>query len=573
MYPGTWSVGVTPLFDKGNGNNFGYSPTGPDLVFAFPAVTSFDWTEFWADVNVPADPSYKVMEVRLHIYSRFTGTVYFDDLTVEKLDVSDLNAVGNMEGSLPSYWTMGSQPSSSSLSWATDQSRSFGRSLKITKSATSDSAAWISENMCDIWSPQHLKNVDMFIGAYVRTNNVNTNPGTDDAKWYVSYSFYDSAGVLIGTTMLPIDQSITSSSGWVADTNGVGETVLPKDSWKTIIKFVGGRNATGTVWADDFMLYGRAGAWAGQDWNAGVGVPTGWFYWLPPNGGNDGLLANGFENTQLTTEAAHSGSTSLKFDLPFDRAPHDGFVGTKRMLLNGTGIGTIASLGTSNDNGTNSVSTVHPGDILRATVWVKANNLVPDSAAMYPSTWSIGLTPLFDKGNANNLGYNPTGPDLQFVLPAVTSFDWMPISADFTVPADPSYKALEIRLHIYARFTGTVYFDDLTVQVIGGTTSVKDGDKNDIPKTYELANNYPNPFNPTTMIRFGVPGATDVSIIIYNLLGQKVRTLANGPFTAGFHEITWDGHNDLGTVVQSGVYFYRMQTGATALVKKMLFVK
>jgi hypothetical protein len=347
---------------------------------------------------------------------------------------------------------MGNQPSGSTLAWSTDQSRSFGRSLKITKSATSDSAAWISENMCDIWSPQHLKNVDILIGAYVRTSGVNINPANADATWYVSYSFYDTLGVLIGTTMLPIDQSVASSSGWVADTNLVGETILPKDSWKTIIKFVGGKNATGTVWADDFMLYGRAGAWAGQDWNAGVGVPTGWFYWLPPNGGNDGLLANGFENTKLTTEAAHSGTTSLKFDLPFARAPHDGFVGTKRMLLNGTGIGSIASLGGSNSFGASTVSTVHPGDILRATVWVKADNLVPDSAAMYPSTWAIGLTPLFDKGNANNLGYNPTGPDLQFALPAPQRLTGCQ-SRQTAIQADPRLQGTN-RLHIYSRFTG-----------------------------------------------------------------------------------------------------------------------
>jgi flagellar hook assembly protein FlgD len=89
--------------------------------------------------------------------------------------------------------------------------------------------------------------------------------------------------------------------------------------------------------------------------------------------------------------------------------------------------------------------------------------------------------------------------------------------------------------------------------------------------TYQLANNYR--IRSTITVMVGVPNATDISIVVYNVLGQKVRTLANGPVTAGFHEITWDGHNDQGTLVQSGVYFYRMQTGATALVKKMLFVK
>ena len=98
--------------------------------------------------------------------------------------------IGGFEGSLPSYWNIGNQPSGATLSWATDQSRSMGHSLKIVKpSATADSAAWISDNMCDIWSPQHSKNVDIFLGAYVRTQGVNTAPATEDAKWYISYTF------------------------------------------------------------------------------------------------------------------------------------------------------------------------------------------------------------------------------------------------------------------------------------------------------------------------------------------------------------------------------------------------
>ena len=201
---------------------------------------------------------------------------------------ADIYTIGGFEGSLPSYWTMGNQPANSTLTWATDQSRSLGHSLKITKTATSDTAAWVSTNMCDIWSPTISANVDILLGAYVKTSGVNTNPTTDDQKWYVAYTFYDSAQTLIGTVKLPVDQTAATSSSWIADTSALG-TVLPRNAWTLIVSFVGGKNATGTVWADDFILVGRGGAWAGQDWNTGVGVPTGWYYWLPPNGGNDGL--------------------------------------------------------------------------------------------------------------------------------------------------------------------------------------------------------------------------------------------------------------------------------------------
>ena len=204
-------------------------------------------------------------------------------------------------------------------------------------------------------------------------------------------AFYDSAGALIGETKLPIDQSTASSSGWIADTNAVGETILPKDSWNTVIKFVAGKNATGTVWADDFILIGRGTEWAGQDWNTSVGVPTGWNYWLPPNGGNDGELSNGFENTVVTSEAAYTGTHSLKFVLPFDREPHDAWVGTRRAPLNSIG-----------DN-------IKAGDVLRISVWIKASDLVPDSAAAYPGTWSVGITPIFHSGYMNNSAYDEIG--------------------------------------------------------------------------------------------------------------------------------------------------------------------
>jgi protein involved in polysaccharide export with SLBB domain len=576
-YPTTWSVGITPGFFSSNGNNDGYNPIyQPDLMFTFPNATSFDWTQYHVDVTVPSDPTVKALEVRLHVYARFTGTVYFDDLTVEKLDAPDLNAIGGFESPLPSYWTIGNQPSGSTVSWATDQYRSLGHSLKITKSATSDSAAWVSENMCDIWSPQHLKNVDILLGAYVKTQGVNTSPTSDDQKWYVAYTFWDSAGALIGQVKLPVNQATATSSGWVADTNGIGTAILPKDAWKTIISFVGGKNATGTVWADDFIFTGRGGAWAGQDWNTGVGVPTGWYYWLPPNGGNDGLLSNGFENTVITSDAAHSGSYSLKFVLPADRQPHDAFVGTRRFLLNGTGTTstTSASVTEQLKQGIAQMLDAKPGDVLRISVWVKASNLVPDSEAAYPTTWSVGITPGFFSSNGNNDGYNPIyQPDLMFTFPNATSFDWTQYSADITVPTDPTTKTLEVRLHVYARFTGTVYFDDLTVEKVGETSNVPQVN-NGLPVTYELGNNYPNPFNPSTMIDYGVPRDGNISLEVYNILGQRVRTLFSGYRAAGRYSIAWDGRNENGETVNSGVYFFRMSTGSSmALVRKMLLLK
>jgi hypothetical protein len=428
----------------------------------------------------------------------------------------------------------------------------MGHSLKIEKpTVTADSAAWISGNMCDFWSPQHYPNVDILLGAYVKTAGVNTNPTTLDQKWYICYTFYDSAGSLIGSTLLPIDQSVASSSGFEADTSAIGQIVLPVASWKTIITFVAGKNATGTVWADDFIFTGRDGGWAGQDWNAGVGVPTGFNYWLPPNGGQDGLLNDGFENTVITTEAAHSGTHSLKFVLPITRDPHDGFVGTIRYPLG---------------------PTVIPGGTLRISVWVKASGLYPDSARAYPGTWAIGLTPLFHSG------YKPNDPwdviattDYVFTLPDTAhAFDWTQFSVDVPVPNDVTAKYFSLRCHPYSRMAGTIYFDDL--QVMSVATGIK-GPGNIVPAVFSVDQNYPNPFNPSTIIRYNIPQAAVVSVKIYNMIGQEVKTLFNGNLTAGVHNVTWNGDNNFGSKVASGIYIYLVKYNDQFQVKKMVLLK
>jgi hypothetical protein len=104
---------------------------------------------------------------------------------------AQLSSIGGFEGDMPSYWTKGAEPSGSTLEWATDQFHSLGKSLKITKGVTTEAAVWESDNVADFWSPQHLANVDIKLGAFVRTEGVNTSPATEDEKWKVSYSFYD----------------------------------------------------------------------------------------------------------------------------------------------------------------------------------------------------------------------------------------------------------------------------------------------------------------------------------------------------------------------------------------------
>jgi hypothetical protein len=96
---------------------------------------------------------------------------------------------------------------------------------------------------------------------------------------------------------------------------------------------------------------------------------------------------------------------------------------------------------------------------------------------------------------------------------------------------------------------------------------------NPVPATYAVKQNYPNPFNPTTTIKYQVPRASQVTIEIFNLLGQKVRTLVNDNVEPGYHQVEWNGLNDVGVKVGSGVYFYKFQAEKFLDIKKMLLLK
>jgi hypothetical protein len=95
-----------------------------------------------------------------------------------------------------------------------------------------------------------------------------------------------------------------------------------------------------------------------------------------------------------------------------------------------------------------------------------------------------------------------------------------------------------------------------------------------VPKEYALENNFPNPFNPSTTIPIAVPQSGGITLKVYNLLGEEVRTLFEGPVETGRHWFTWDGRNNAGAQVASGVYLAKFTADAhVALVRKMILMK
>ncbi len=112
------------------------------------------------------------------------------------------------------------------------------------------------------------------------------------------------------------------------------------------------------------------------------------------------------------------------------------------------------------------------------------------------------------------------------------------------------------------------------------TTETTESENNEIPTTTFILENYPNPFNPTTTISFFSGENTEHTetcpqcrIVIYNVKGQKIKTLFDEKMEPGYHSVTWDGKNDNGNPVASGIYFYKMKTGKYTNTKKMILLK
>jgi hypothetical protein len=95
----------------------------------------------------------------------------------------------------------------------------------------------------------------------------------------------------------------------------------------------------------------------------------------------------------------------------------------------------------------------------------------------------------------------------------------------------------------------------------------------EIPKEYSLSQNYPNPFNPETRISYSLPKAGNVEIAIYNMMGRSVRRLKNGTQQAGTYEVIWDGRDDRGMSLGSGMYLVRLKSGEFSSMRKVLLMK
>ena len=111
----------------------------------------------------------------------------------------------------------------------------------------------------------------------------------------------------------------------------------------------------------------------------------------------------------------------------------------------------------------------------------------------------------------------------------------------------------------------SAWTDTVSITVQAAATAV--GSENAVPTEYALSQNYPNPFNPSTTIRSDLPKSANVSLNIYNTLGQLVATLVNERKDAGSYQVQWNAN------VPTGIYFYRLQAGEYVETKRMVLLR
>ena len=120
--------------------------------------------------------------------------------------------------------------------------------------------------------------------------------------------------------------------------------------------------------------------------------------------------------------------------------------------------------------------------------------------------------------------------------------------------------------------TDQVELDDVVVRLVGDAVGVEEN-VTSLPTSFELKNNYPNPFNPTTNIEFSLPQSDYTTLKVYSVTGELVKTLVNSEISAGTHKVVFNGKDENGNELTSGMYIYELKSGVNITANKMFLIK
>lgn len=158
--------------------------------------------------------------------------------------------------------------------------------------------------------------------------------------------------------------------------------------------------------------------------------------------------------------------------------------------------------------------------------------------------------PLLESHGVEATEYDLGSPESQRLIA-----EWIP-GADFAKDGDFTWRART-----------------LGVDTVGEWSTLQSFRLSSLPTEFRLDQNYPNPFNPDTKIPFSLPRQSDVTIEVFSLLGRRVATIHEGSLEPGYHVLGWDGRDDSGSPVATGVYFYRLSADEFVQTKKMVLLK
>jgi photosystem II stability/assembly factor-like uncharacterized protein len=249
--------------------------------------------------------------------------------------------------------------------------------------------------------------------------------------------------------------------------------------------------------------------------------------------------------------------------------------------------GTYTAIYRSSDKGNNwtEITAGLPGN---SKTYIDVNSTDPNKLWVTLSGYTAGQK-IYYSSNAGNTWVNISGtlpnlpancvsylhPDRLFIGMDVgvyyrdnTMNDWAPFMTNL-----PNVEVSEFEFYLPSnKIRAATYGRGIWESVIPPVTGNNSGNDN-IPVSFALFQNYPNPFNPQTVIRFDIPVKSNVSLKIFNILGQEVKTLVYSELSPGEKSVSWNGKDNAGLSVNSGIYVYELRAGDYRESKKLVFVK
>ena len=518
---------IDESFDLVGGDQFFY-------IDQRPGKEREDWTLYKVIVQAPEETAGVSMRARFN--PDVKGSVWYDDFSIEKLELeSNILDNAGVEIREPNFWsTVNNGLGGAECIWASDTAvvGTNPYSFKVVKaSTTTDAVGWKSVNNAKLyWHNVTAGTIDL--KYFIKTSGVNTDPTTDDAKIGVKYTYY-AGGNLIGEKFVTVDQT-AADMDWHEVTDAI---IIASDPEEVYAEIMVGKDATGTVWFDNIS----------GSFNGSAATPVGWLNWT--SGGDIGFA-------DVVPDTAHTGDYSVLLKEEDDNADE--------MVFYSQPVPAVA------------------GEWYMISVWMKSEDI--DTSAGWHAT---NITPDRD---VNRMGINfffhkppidesfdLVGGDQFFYIdqrPGKEREDWTLYKVIVQAPEETAGVSMRARFN--PDVTGSVWYDDFGIQNVQILITAIEHPTNQIaimPAEYELFNNYPNPFNPETIIEYKVPITGQVKMAIYNVLGQNVRTLVDVHQPAGTYMVMWDGKDNHGNKLSSGVYFYQLIGENALITRKMTLLK